>query len=147
MAKVILHELEYEIDEYGNITKRRGKGFLKCHPDKDGYLKVSIKTGGTTYNEFLHRVVFRTFSGEIPDGMTVDHIDKDKSHNHKDNLQLMTSEDNAAKGNQEDWIISPPNGEEFIITNLSKFCRENNLHDSHIVTHSYKGWKARKHVE
>lgn len=145
MATVDIDGKEYQIDEYGNISKRRGSGFLKCFPDKDGYLKVTVRFGKThTYNEPLHRVVYRAFHGDIPSGMTVDHIDKDKSNNHKDNLQVMTYESNAIKGNAEDWIITTPDGEEIEVYNLTGFCKENKLHASHIVTHSYKGWKARK---
>lgn len=135
----------YTIDEFGNISKRRGTGFLKCFPDKDGYIRVTVRFSREhTYNEALHRVMYRAWYGEIPDGMTVDHIDNDRSNNHKDNLQLMTAEDNAAKGNAEFWIITSPQGVEEEVYNLAEYCRKNDLHSSHIVTDTYKGWKARK---
>jgi hypothetical protein len=146
MAQVDFNGYTYEIDEYGNVSKRSGKGFVKCFPDKDGYLKITIRNKKTepTYNEYIHRAVFRTFNGEIPEEMSVDHIDKDRLNNHKDNLQLMTMEDNAVKGNAENWFVMSPDGNVFEIYNLRAFCRENNLHSSHLVTHSYKGWKAIK---
>lgn len=144
MIEVIIDEVPYLIDEYGNILKRRGEGFLKVFPDKDGYLKVAIRRGKgrKTHNESLHRIVFRAFHGDIPDGMTVDHIDNNRTNNHKDNLQLLTAEDNAVKGNSKAWIVVSPIGEKFEILNLKKFCRDNGLHASHIITCGYKGWKC-----
>lgn len=48
------------------------------------------------------------------------------------------------------WIVTPPDGEEFEIINLKKFCRENNLRDGAMTdvangtwTH-HKKWKCRK---
>lgn len=143
MAQVELGGLLYEIDESGRISKRRGRGFLKCFPDRDGYLKVSITTSNGTYNEFLHRIVYRTFIGEIPKSMTVDHIDNDKLNNHFSNLQLLNGGENAIKGNALYWVITKPSGEEFVVYNLEEFCRENKLHSRHIASSSYKGWKAR----
>lgn len=143
MLNVLIGTLEYEVDEYGQILKRRGKGFLTIFPDKDGYLKVSVTDKHkVTHNESLHRVVYRAFNGEIPDGMTVDHIDKDKLNNHKDNLQLMTAGDNSVKGNAQVWLVVSPSGDELVVENLAAFCRENGLHKSHIRTHRSKGYKA-----
>lgn len=145
MVQVKIGPLDYDIDEYGNIKKRRGKGFIKAFLDKDGYPRVSVTDkDGVTYNEGLHRIMWRAWKGPIPDGMTVDHIDDDKTRPHLDNLQLLTAGENAAKGNAEDWLITSPKGEQFIINNLAKFARENGLHASHLASHSYKKWKARK---
>jgi hypothetical protein len=144
MTVVDLDGREYIIDEWGNISKRRGKGFLKCFPDKDGYIKVTVRFSREhTYNEALHRVVYRAFHGEIPPNMTVDHIDGDKTNNHKDNLQLLEQVDNTIKGNAKNWIVTSPDGIRIQVYNIEKFCRDNNLHSAHIKTHSYKGWKAR----
>lgn len=151
-TQVDIGGLKYTIHEDGKIEKRRGKGFLKCFPDKDGYLKVSIsRSGNKTYNEALHRVLWRAFKGSIPEGMTVDHIDNDKLHNHVDNYQLLSSENNAIKGNAKKWIVIDPEGQEFMIYNLQKFCKEMNFHKSHLRStanpnspnKSYKGWKAK----
>ncbi|AXP07768.1 putative HNH nuclease [Sinorhizobium phage phiM6] len=144
VAKVLIGHLVYDIDEYGNITKLKGIGFLKCFPDKDGYLKIAITSGGRTHNEFLHRVVYRAFHGEIPEGMTVDHIDNDKTNNHKDNLQLLPADKNAVKGNAKTWNVTTPDGEVIEVYNLEEFCRERELHRGHMQAHTYKGWKARK---
>lgn len=143
MTQVDLDGKVYEIDEHGNISKRRGKGFLKCFPDKDGYLKVTVRYNRShTFNEALHRVVYRAFHGEIPENMTVDHIDSDKLNNHKDNLQLMPAVDNAIKGNARCWKVLSPIGEEFFVYNLEAFCREKFLRPDHMKSSQYKGWKV-----
>lgn len=146
MVQVDLGGLLYEIDEYGNISKRRNhKGFLKTYPDKDGYERVSVTNKhGVTYNEALHRVMWRAWHGPIPEGMTVDHIDDDKTHNHKDNFQLLSAADNVVKGNARNWIVTSPDGKETLVYNLRQFCRDHGLHKSHLYEHGkYKGWKAR----
>jgi hypothetical protein len=50
----------------------------------------------------------------------------------------------------KEWVVMSPNGEEFNIINLQKFCRENNLTPSNMNQVSnklnlhHKGWQCRK---
>lgn len=138
------------MDEFGNITKRRGKGFLKQWPDKDGYFKFAFTLeDNKTVNKFVHRLVYETFVGPIPPGLTIDHIDNDKTNNHYKNLQLMEAVDNVIKGNAKHWIAMSPTGEIVHIYNLRKFCRENGLHRAHMYDvlkgkpkyNAHKGWR------
>jgi len=48
---------------------------------------------------YIHRIMWETYKGEIPQGMTVDHIDNNPKNNHISNLQLMTQSQNSTKGN------------------------------------------------
>ncbi|QIG69860.1 HNH endonuclease protein [Rhizobium phage RHph_I3_11] len=149
MIPIKLGRRTYLVDEWGNITKIRGSGLKSVHPDKDGYLKVTcmyLDEDGVykTYNGFVHRIVYEAFHGEIPEDMTVDHIDNDKLNNHKDNLQLLTAVDNSNKSHAKHWTVTTPDGDQFEVWNLEKFCRDNKLHASHIKTGTYKGWKARR---
>lgn len=60
---------------------------------RKGYYKVQLGTCGNTRpasRQYIHRVIYRTFHGEIPDGMTVNHIDGTHDNNHADNLELLT---------------------------------------------------------
>lgn len=41
---------------------------------------------------FVSRTVWETFCGEIPEGYTVDHIDRNKDRNTLDNLRLLTQQ-------------------------------------------------------
>lgn len=140
----------YQIDEYGNVNKRRGKGFVKPTVDKDGYLRISFGTKeNKTVNRSVHRLVYEAFIGEIPEGVTVDHIDSDKSNNHYTNLQLLSQVENVVKGNARHWVLQSPAGERVEVYNLRQFCRTHNLHQSHLYDvlnekpnyNAHKGWR------
>lgn len=137
--------------EDGSIFHARTGKQRKLFPDKDGYLKfTTVQTPEKiTRNFLLHRLMYELFIGPIPDGMTVDHIDGDKLNNHPSNFQLLTSEENAVKGNARFWKFRSPDGEVVTIYNLRDFCRSNDLHQGHMgAVHSgrfknylsHKGW-------
>lgn len=62
------------------------------------YLRVTLF--GKT--EYQHRVIWVMHYGEIPEGLEVDHKDRDKTNNRIDNLRLVNSAGNkwnvSAKG-------------------------------------------------
>lgn len=141
----------YSMDEQGNILSiyKTESGFVKTFPDKDGYLKIAVSIHKKTVNKIVHRLVYEAWVGEIPEGMTVDHIDGDKTNNHYTNLRLLTPEDNAALGNAKHYTMVSPTGEVVEIYNMTKFCKDNGLHASHMmyVYHGkphyfkHKGWR------
>ena len=72
--------------------------------DKEGKLvQVKATVNGSGY-EFItckgqnkvsvHRLVYEAFKGEIPEGMEIDHIDRNKRNNNPDNLRVVTHEEN-----------------------------------------------------
>ncbi|MGL5013605.1 MAG: HNH endonuclease signature motif containing protein [Bacteroidales bacterium] len=140
----------YTITEYGDVYKIRGKGFKVPFPDKKGYLRLMVpfKFGGPYDNQFVHRLVYKAFHGEIPPDMTVDHIDSDRLNNHYSNLQLLSQTDNAIKGNAKNWSFLSPDGTLFEIYNLEAFCKDHNLHPGHMryvhrgkpSHYQHKGW-------
>lgn|SRR5574341_1298399 len=150
MRTVLINGKEYRVDELDRIVKRRGKGFVKSFPDKDGYLKYAFTTSEGTYNIPVHKFVWELYNGLVPEGFTIDHKDNDKQNNHIDNLQLLSPEDNARKGNARYWVLIDPFGIEHSIYNLQDFCRNNGFHKSHFYTiakgngrvKSCKGWKC-----
>lgn len=141
----------YQMDESGNIKSlyKTATGFRKCFPDKDGYLKFTVvDCDKKTHNAFIHRLVYQVWVGDIPVGMSVDHIDDDKLNNHFSNFQLLSMEDNARKGNAKHWTMVSPEGEVVEVYNMTKFCEENGLHSSHMMDvakakpyyNQHKGW-------
>jgi len=58
--------------------------------DRNGYKRFQYKDH--VYS--IHRLVYETFNGPIPDGMKIDHIDGDRSNNALSNLRLVTQSDN-----------------------------------------------------
>jgi hypothetical protein len=60
---------------------------------RKGYYKIQLgRCDGTRKRkrEFLHRLIYKAFHGEIPADRTVNHIDNDHANNRLDNLELAT---------------------------------------------------------
>lgn len=63
---------------------------------RKGYRKVQFNSCGGTREpsrQYIHRVIYRTFHGEIPDGLTVNHKDGTHDNNHADNLELLSQQE------------------------------------------------------
>lgn len=71
---------------------------LKQRTDSYGYLVVNLSVDGWIKTKKVHRLVWEAFNGPIPDGLTVNHIDEDKTNNNLDNLNLMTVAENNSWG-------------------------------------------------
>lgn len=124
---MIVGEIDYQLNESGFLLKRRGTGLIKQWEDKDGYLKYHLTQPLGTYNVFVHRVVWRYFKGDIPEGLTIDHIDGNMQNNQINNLQLLSPEDNVIKAHAKWWIAVSPDGYAHTVYNLAEFCRNHDL--------------------
>ena len=98
----------YYIDTDGRVwTEKKGvrnlRGELrelKPSKKKTGYLYTNIYWGKKITERAslrIHRVVYETFVGIIPEGFVVDHINDIKDDNRLENLQLLTPKDNTIK--------------------------------------------------
>lgn len=65
------------------------------------YIRVYVWDYETNKNvsKRLHRLVWETFCGEIPEGMQIDHIDGNPANNKLDNLRLVTPKENSNNPN------------------------------------------------
>jgi hypothetical protein len=89
----------YFFDENFNIwSVVRGKPRqLKASPrwknggPRNKHLRVYVNGK----NRDLHRLIFETFKGPIPEGMIVRHLDDDALNNHPSNLEVGTVQDNS----------------------------------------------------
>ncbi len=61
-----------------------------------GYIVVSVRSFGVRKQVKAHQVVWLAAGREIPDGLVLDHRDRDKTNNALSNLRLVTQADNAA---------------------------------------------------
>lgn len=64
--------------------------------DNTNYLiKGSIRNGYLRWNSIsIHRLIWETFNGPIPDDMVIDHIDGNRQNNKLSNLRLITQGEN-----------------------------------------------------
>lgn len=81
-----------EISNKGRVRKDKTK-YLKLHIHKTGYVTVSINSK----LEYIHRIMWETFVGSVPDGYELDHIDCNKQHNILSNLELVTHQENMKR--------------------------------------------------
>lgn len=104
------YEELYEVSSLGRVRScdrfvksKRGtrlhKGkLLKPGIDRVGYLHVVLSKDNKQKMFLVHRLVYASFHGKIPEGMQVNHIDEDKTNNSIENLNVMTSKENINWG-------------------------------------------------
>lgn len=75
--------------------------------DRYGYLTVCLSNieDGKQKRRYIpiHKIIFETFNGNVPELLTIDHIDNNRKNNKIENLQLLSREENAIKRNK-DWV-------------------------------------------
>lgn len=76
----------YYIVDDGHVYKETGKEIGSV--DSNGYVVAS--TLG-----FMHRLIWETFKGEIPEGFQIDHINTVRNDNRLSNLRLVTPKENC----------------------------------------------------
>ena len=64
---------------------------VQCHIGSNGKYKIITTIKGRVC---LHRFIYETFKGKIPEGMEIDHFDTNKENNSLDNLILCTHKEN-----------------------------------------------------
>ena len=68
---------------------------IKHDISSSGYCRVPLKTEKGVEKKFLvHRLIYETFIGDIPEGYVIDHIDSDSTNNSINNLRVCTQKDN-----------------------------------------------------
>lgn len=88
---------KWHYDKIGRL--KQGK-FIAQSSDKDGYAFINIKDNGVNSVYKVHRIVASTFLNKEPHETDVNHIDKNRSNNDKNNLEWLTHTDNMKDVNQ-----------------------------------------------
>ena len=60
-----------------------------------GYVQCSVTS--TPAYALVHRIVYETFNGEIPEGYEIDHVNSVRDDNRLCNLQMLTRSENLKK--------------------------------------------------
>lgn len=100
---------KYQISNLGRIrdTNYRNTNKIKIRKiliNNWGYQYVRITENGKIIHYFIHRLVYETFIGKIPENMQVNHIDEDKTNNSISNLNLLSPKDNSNYGTRNKRI-------------------------------------------
>jgi len=92
----------------GKVYATRGPGGIKLDNPKElkgsnlkGYLVVNIRNGDTKVQCRVHRIIWISANGVLPNGYVIDHINNDKTDNRLCNLQLLTSAQNSLKARKD----------------------------------------------
>lgn len=169
------YEPLYEVSDSGRVRRfSPGQGtaasVLKTLRRPDGYLSVSLCSGGAARKHLVHVLVAEAFLGNRPLGHEVNHKDFNRANCHRSNLEWVTRSENLlhktriggrcvrATG-QGLWLEKPfnltsPEGVQVTGAGLSEFCRTQGLQVSSLsrvlsgkASH-HKGWtKGIQNVE
>ncbi len=108
----------YEVNSNGTIirnvkSKRHLKIFKKSHNSKTEYWCTQVNIKHEIHKVFLHRVVAECWHGERPEGMQVDHIDRNSLNNDYRNLRYVTKSEQMLNRDYSRFYDS-------LLANLSK---------------------------
>lgn len=94
---------DYEISNWGNVrsnTLKSGGKLLTCSINNKGYKYFQQFKNGKRINHLIHHLVAKLFLGERPDGLVIDHIDRNPLNNKVDNLRYITQSENCKNQNR-----------------------------------------------
>ena len=132
--------------ENGKVYRTRGPGGITLDKpqemkgsDCNGYLVVKISNGTTKLTCRIHRIVWISKYGVIPEGYVIDHVNSNKKDNRISNLQLLTPAENSTKAAQDGLYAT---GEDNGATKISP-----DLHDEIAYMHHIEGKTMRQLAE
>lgn len=101
----------YEISEDGRIfrnakSKKQIKIFLDMHHSDKGYYTAFICFKGKVTRCTIHKLVAECWLGDRPEGLQVDHIDRNTHNNHYTNLRYVTQSEQMKNRVLSDRIIT-----------------------------------------
>lgn len=85
----------YKISDHGDIFSIKSNKLFNPYTNLAGYKVVILMKDNERYDFLLHRVVYITFKGDIPDEKVIDHINRIKNDNRLINLQEASYSENS----------------------------------------------------
>lgn len=86
----------YRITRNGRVFGLYRKVWVKPMVTSKGYHRVKLSAKNGQIKVFVHRLVYETFVGRIPNGLQINHKDGIKANNEVNNLEVVTSKQNHA---------------------------------------------------
>ena len=85
----------YEVSEDGRIVRNvKSKHQMSMSQDKGGYYRTHVMFNGKQVHRYVHVLVAECWLGEKPEGLEIDHIDRNRKNNHYKNLRYVTRAQN-----------------------------------------------------
>jgi len=94
----------YEVSNRGQVRRlhtARGYKALRVlvgSKDSSGYPQVLLRKDNKTHSKKVHRLVAEAFLGPIPEGMQVNHKDRNRANANVENLEYVTPQGNTIHG-------------------------------------------------
>ena len=90
----------YEVSNLGNVRRKLLNGHYKevkgsILKTGGGYRYYQTNRGGKRKNTLFHHMVAHCFIGERPEGLVIDHIDRNSLNNNVNNLRYITQLENC----------------------------------------------------
>ena len=118
-------------DYHGLVMQARFKK-LTFSKSKSGHLVVSF---GRNDKELVHRVIYKTFVGEVPNGNVIRHLNDDPSDNRVSNLAAGTQKENMMDAGKNGRFKTKLNAEQVIkIKGLKGFKKRKEVADEFSVS-------------
>jgi hypothetical protein len=87
---------DYKISNYGDIFSIKSNKMLKPMKNNENYYCIKLILNNKRNGFLVHRLVYDTFKNLIKgENMVIDHIDRNPSNNHIDNLREVSKSDNS----------------------------------------------------
>ena len=98
----------YRISNQGVIERKTNQGWVvkEGRLTDSGYLRIKLWDHNTKKNFNIHRLVWEAFNGPIPEGMVIDHIDMNQTHNYITNLELVTVAENTTRATKYSYSMA-----------------------------------------
>lgn len=137
---IVGYEGLYKISNQGRIKSVRFKTHKILKPN-GAYKHIVLRKDKTSKQYYIHRLVWESFNGPIPESMVINHKDENPENNNLGNLMLCSQSENLRWGNAQEkrvgctkWVIKLSKDNEILhfYKSATEAARDNGLNQSDI---------------
>lgn len=104
MKDIVGYEGLYAITSCGKVWSYKSKRFIIPHPNTQGYLRIKLYKDGYYITYSIHRLVAEAYIPNPENKAQVNHKDENKANNCVNNLEWVTTKENANYGTRNKRI-------------------------------------------